>query len=327
MYTKKILTGIVMLFLSIEMVGQDPHFTQFYASPLYLSPSFAGSTKGKRISLNYRDQWPSLPKSFVTYAVSYDHFIHSINSGVGVQVLREQAGAGKLSTTNLGLMYAYHIQLDHDWRILPGIGFYYTQQQLQYHRLVFGNELIDENPTNTEPKPQEFIWDVDASASAILLSERYWLGLTVDHLLRPNNSLTGEEVYIPVKYSVFGGSRIPIGKKYHRKSFESIFPAFHFKTQGNYSQLSMGIYWNKQPFMVGLWYRGIPVLKPYPTSDAISFLLGYSVDNFSIGYSYDMTISELAGQSSGAHEISLVFSFGEYLTPQEKWHIDPCPGL
>ncbi|MFO8234723.1 MAG: PorP/SprF family type IX secretion system membrane protein [Bacteroidales bacterium] len=326
MYTKFFLGGLVLLLLSFNSFSQDPQFTQFYASPLYLSPSFSGSTKGKRISLNYRDQWPSLPKSFVTYAVSYDHFIHSINSGVGVQMLREQAGTGKLSTTNLGLMYAYHIQLDDNWRVLPGIGFYYTQQQLQFHRLTFGNELIDDNPTRTEPRPQEYAWDIDASASAIFLSDRYWLGLTADHLLRPNNALSGEEVFLPVKYSVFGGSRIPIGKKYKRRTFESIFPAFHFKQQGNNSQLSLGIYWNKQPFMIGFWYRGIPLFKEYSTSDAVSVLLGYSIDDFSIGYSYDVTISELSGLSHGAHEISFVFSFGEYLTPEEKGRIDPCPG-
>ena len=319
--------GIALIFINNIAKGQDPQFTQFFASPMYLSPSFAGSTKGKRVTLNYRDQWPALPKSFVTYAFSYDHFIHTINSGLGVQFLREQAGAGNLSTTNLGLLYAYHIKLNHEWRIIPALGFYYTQQQLQFHKLTFGNELLNENPTRTEPRPREFVWDVDASASGLLLSEQYWVGLTIDHLLLPNQSLTGEESLLPIKYSLFGGMRIPIGSRYNRRSFESIFPAFHFRKQGLNYQMNLGVYWHKQPFMLGFWYRGIPVFRNYPSNDAIAILLGYSTEQFSFGYSYDVTVSELAGLSEGAHEISVIFKFGEYQTPREKWKMNPCPGL
>ncbi len=318
---------LAFFLLTPELKGQDPQFTQFFASPMYLSPSFAGSTKGKRIALNYRDQWPAIPKSFVTYAFSYDHFLHSINSGLGVQLLREQAGAGRLSTTNLGLLYAYHIELNHEWRAIPALGFYYTQQQLQFDKLTFGNEIIDETWVRTEPRPKEFVWDVDASASALFLSEQYWFGLTVDHLLMPNQSLTGEESLLPMKYSIFGGMRIPIGQRYSRRSFESLFPAIHFRKQGLNYQLNMGVYWNKKPFMLGFWYRGIPVFRQYPSNDAIAVLLGYSIDQFSFGYSYDVTVSELAGLSEGAHEISIIFKFGEYLTPREKWRVNPCPGL
>jgi hypothetical protein len=56
-------------------------------------------------------------------------------------------------------------------------------------------------------------------------------------------------------------------------------------------------------------------------------MAGYRIDQFNIGYSYDVTISNLAGMTQGAHEISLIFKFGEYQTPREKWQVNPCPGL
>jgi hypothetical protein len=43
--------------------------------------------------------------------------------------------------------------------------------------------------------------------------------------------------------------------------------------------------------------------------EAFVALLGYRQDNFSIGYSYDMTISNLGLPSGGAHEISIAYLF------------------
>ena len=34
--------------------------------------------------------------------------------------------------------------------------------------------------------------------------------------------------------------------------------AYLFKKQGPYNQLDLGVYWFKNPFVLGLWYRGIP---------------------------------------------------------------------
>ncbi len=324
---KKLLFIIFSLFLTKLIFSQDPQFTQFYASPLYLSPSFAGSTKGSRIASNYRNQWPSLQKSFVTYAFSFDHYFHKLNSGLGALILREQAGSGVLSTTNVGLVYSYHIDLTHEWRVIPGMHFMYTQRGLHFYKLTFGDQLAGNYETSIEVPSEDFTWDVDATASVLAYSDQLWFGLTVDHLLMPDQSLTGDQSIVDIKYSAFGGMRIPIGQNYNRDPFESIFPAFHFQQQGNNSQLNLGVYYHKMPFMIGLWYRGIPVFKEIPSNDAIAVLLGYKIDQFNIGYSYDVTISKLAGLTDGAHEISLIIQFGEYLTPRQKWIVNPCPGF
>lgn len=57
---------MIVLFLPVSASAQGPQFSQFYAAPLTLSPSFAGSTHGSRMVMNYRNQWPSLPRAFVT---------------------------------------------------------------------------------------------------------------------------------------------------------------------------------------------------------------------------------------------------------------------
>src|SRR5262245_8045525 len=72
-----------------DVKAQDPHFTQFYANPLYLNPAFAGSAHCPRINLNYRNQWPALQGQFITASVSYDQQIPSISSGIGLLALSD----------------------------------------------------------------------------------------------------------------------------------------------------------------------------------------------------------------------------------------------
>jgi hypothetical protein len=58
--------------------------------------------------------------------------------------------------------------------------------------------------------------------------------------------------------------------------------------------------------------------------DMIAFLIGFKfVNKFSIGYSYDFTISNLVGSSRGANEISIIYQF-ETKRAKKRGAI-PCP--
>jgi len=69
----------ILLILSVSILGiygglqaQDAHFSQFYANPLHLNPAFTGSENCPRVALGYRNQWPALGPTYVTYSASYD---------------------------------------------------------------------------------------------------------------------------------------------------------------------------------------------------------------------------------------------------------------
>jgi hypothetical protein len=88
--------------------------------------------------------------------------------------------------------------------------------------------------------------------------------------------------------------------------------AFHYKSQQNFDQLDIGMYLTREPFTYGIWYRGIPGIKSYEgelNNDALAIILGYKlIDyNLNIGYSYDITISRLAADAGGSHELSLIY--------------------
>src|SRR5512145_1465882 len=112
---KIIITIGIIIIGALPAKSQDPQFSQFYAAPLYLGPSMAGSGENSRIILNYRNQWPKLSGRYVTYALSFDHFIHRYRSGIGLLVLHDNAGKGKLTTTQIGLNYSYRIVVSRDF--------------------------------------------------------------------------------------------------------------------------------------------------------------------------------------------------------------------
>ena len=101
-------------------MAQDPQFTQFYANPLYLNPAFAGAQRCPRVCLNYRNQWPALTGTFVTYTASYDQHVDPIG-GLGLLVLQDKAGESTLTTTNVSGIYSYQLNVTREFSIRLGL--------------------------------------------------------------------------------------------------------------------------------------------------------------------------------------------------------------
>jgi hypothetical protein len=94
--------------------------------------------------------------------------------------------------------------------------------------------------------------------------------------------------------------------------------------------LDFGAYFEREPFFAGLWYRGLPLFKRYDRGyanrDALAVLMGFTVNDLRVGYSYDVTVSRLAGHTGGAHEITLGYEIVEKRRKRamSKRRIVPC---
>ena len=314
---------------TIKLYGQDPHFSQFYANSLYLAPSFAGAIEENRLSLNYRNQWPAIPGVFHTYSFSYDRYLPNFKSGIGVLATYDVAGSGDLSHTNLGLVYAYDIQLNQDWHFRPGINFKFTYLGLNYGKLIWNHMITAGGTTpSVTPPPFEAIADVDFAASALFFSDRIWAGFTVDHLLKPKISLYGDDGFTPIKVNVFGGYQITRRGRMIRsnKYNEVLSVAGNFKYQDKFFQSDIGLYYYRDPVIFGFWYRGVPLVTSQ-AGDAIIALVGFKTKDIHIGYSYDFTISNLISSTGGAHEISVVYEFitTTFGANRSRFRAVPCP--
>ncbi len=329
---KKLIAIYILFEIIIICQAQDPQFSQFYAVPLYLGPSFAGTTKGSRINLNYRNQWPALGKSFSTMAFSYDHYFYKFQSGLGMFFLRDRAGEGRLGTTNAGFQYSFNIIVDKFWRIRPGVHFIYTQRSIDFSALTLPSG--DFQGSSTQHAPQEKVLAFDFGSSIMAYDQFRWFGFSVDHLTQPNLSLYESEEYkLPIKYQVFGGIKIVRRGRLIRSMSESLNASVLFKSQDRKNQLDFGGYWYKEPLMIGLWLRALPFYKVGDkryifSRDALILMAGYKVDNLSFAYSFDATISNLLiTKTAGSHEISMMYKFNqewERMKRPKKRPV-PCP--
>lgn len=311
--------------------AQDPHFTQFYAAPTYLSPAFAGTGVQTRFALQTRDQWPSIPGAFMSYNLAIDHYLSELNSGIGLLATHDRAGSGALRSSSIGVQYAYEIQLKRKVFLRPALQFSYVNQSVDYSRLVFGDQLARGNDLSTfENFAGRNAHYADISGGLLYFTPKVWLGLGLHHLNQPNASLLLKEAIVPMKLSIHGGRRFKMTTPVIVKNPVSIIAAFNYRMQGKYDQLDIGGYFERDPIFAGLWYRGIPLLKAYEqgyqNNDAISVVIGTKVADWRFGYSYDITISRLAANSGGAHEITMVYELADKRKRKSmaKRRVVPC---
>jgi type IX secretion system PorP/SprF family membrane protein len=310
--------------------GQDAQFTQFYATPTYLSPAFAGTGAQTRFGLVYRDQWPAIPGSFTTANFAMDHYLREVNSGIGLLVHHDQAGSGALRYTSATVQYAYEIELKRKVFVRPALQIGYVNHAVDYTRLVFGDQLARGGDIGTyENLARRNVGYMDMGTGALFFTPKLWLGMAVHHLNEPDQSLLLASSTVPRKFSMHGGYRLNIRTAVIRKHPQAVLFAFNYKAQGRYDQLDIGAYYEQEPFFAGIWYRGLPV-KAYapdrPNNDAIALLAGVVVKDWRFGYSYDLTISSLAAHSGGAHEVSIVYDWADRRRRKalSKRRVVPC---
>jgi type IX secretion system PorP/SprF family membrane protein len=219
----------------------------------------------------------------------------------------------------------------------------YVNRNINYFGLTFGDQYTDRgfiqgsvsgdagllggSPTNKY---------LDFSTGGLFYSDWFWIGASAHHINRPNQDfVVSANNRLPMKGSVHAGLRIPLagytGLVDEMDREISFSPVVMYKFQGKYDQLDLGAYLTYSPITIGAYYRGIPFKKYNQTinnHDAVALLAGYRVDKFSIGYSYDATISTL-GNSGGSHELSLSYIFekpeGRRGGPKKRNRALPCP--
>ena len=300
-------------------LAQDPQFTQFYANPLYLNPAFAGTSRCPRFIMNYRNQWPGLTGTYVTYAASYDQQVDALGGGIGVSTFHDRAGEGTLNTTNASLMYSYDRPINRHFSVRAALQATFFQKSIDWNRLTFGG-MIDARygfiyQTNETPITNSKS-GVDFSAGILGFSKKFYGGFAAHHLTEPDESLIpGGTAKLPRKYTAHAGAIIPLNRDIEESS---ISPNILFMMQQNFVQVNMGIYVTKGSVVGGLWYRN---------RDAFIILLGFTQGMFKIGYSYDVTISKLGvGNTLGSHELSLALQFA-CRPKKRKFRTISCPSF
>ena len=305
---------LILLFAVAGMQGvnaQDVGFSQFYANPLYLNPAFAGSKVAPRIALSYRAQWPGLVSAFSTVSASYDQYINDMHGGIGAILLSDRQGDhGMLNTNMLAAMYSFRFQLHEDIFVNLALQAGVVNMNLNWDpNIMRWPDQIDANCgwinlTSATPPDNRSKFYPDFAAGAMIYGPAWYAGFAAHHLNQPSQGFYAED-RVPMKFTANAGGLINLSEERRRQSSLGlgtpvISPNFIYQYQGGFHYFNYGLCLDWMPFLVGAWFR-----HSTTNVDAFIFMVGAQHDHFKIGYSYDVTLSEMGNSTLGSHELTV----------------------
>ncbi|MFM2360129.1 MAG: hypothetical protein RLY16_2122 [Bacteroidota bacterium] len=330
---KKIFAILLTHAFLFTVHAQDPHFSQFFASPLTLNPAFTGKFDGTwRVAVNHRDQWPSIPKAYVTTSGSLDFGIMQGKLpkgdvfGIGVSGLSDQSADAALKLNYGSLSLSYHKALDENGYNTIGAGFQatYSSALLDRSKLTFEDQLTSNGFTGTTSETfangtSQNYTDMNAG---VLYSgstngiNNYYFGVSLYHINKPSLSFIDKTWNLASRLTVHGGGSFPINDNLMFNAsaiYQSQNKASEIVFGGAVSANLNADYQNPTAVYFGSWVRMNDAIIPY---------VGIEINGLRIGASYDINTSSLksATNSRGGSEFSLIY----IRRPAEVVGI-PCP--
>ena len=326
-----VLSGILLL--SFLVKGQDPHFSQFFASPQTLNPAFTGKFDGEmRLTANHRDQWPSIPKAYVTTSASADFNLlqNKIGEGdvfgIGFSAVSDQSADAALKLNYGSVSVSYHKALDENGYNTLGAGFQatYSSTILDFSKLTFEDQLTQNGFTgvtaeNLNNGNSRNYMDINAGilySGSSTGTNNYYLGASIYHINHPNLSFIDKVWNLSSRVTIHGGYSFPVSNVF------SVNASIIQQIQNNASEILAGAALSANlngdtdhpsNLYFGSWIRMNDALIPY---------VGIEVKGLRIGASYDINISSLkaATASRGGAEFSLI-----YIKKSSQLKGIPCP--
>jgi len=297
----------------------DPHFSQYYAYPLWLNPALTGVIDGNaRITANYKNQWATINHAYQTTALSAD-FRPTEQVGLGFNVLDQSAGSAGFNYLAAYGSFGYGITVSADgyqqlhFGVQAGLinrNFDVNHLQLddQYNPLTGFDpnipsyeEFATTGATVFDAGTGIYYFDGNPNKSANIFG-----GVSLSHLTQPKDPFATQGINsaLPMRFTVHGGVRLSVD------DYLEITPHFIYIKQQKAQEKDIGVYSEFKSdknagFIIGGMYR---------FNDAAIVDVGYHYNNMTMGVSYDINTSNLnvASNSQGGIELSISYVFPGY---------------
>lgn len=333
---------VIFLFSSLVIQAQDPHFSQFYSTPLNFNPALAGTIDGTfRINTIYRDQWfTALDDPLTSFSLGADLKLE-LNSkfkkkpdviGLGIAFNSDRVTTFDLNSTSVNLMASYHKSLSQKKNKYLSIGtsFGITQRSIKYENLFFEDQFNTLNafdlPTS-EVLPANNFGFVDLAVglnySDKTDTRQINTGVAFYHLNRPNISfyaledcaaciVENENRMKPKLTSYFSITS-------ELNSGLAISPRVLVQLQDQFKEVTLGtnLIFKLSPvtgsaFHIGTWLRGVDNVDGLGM-ESIILMTGFEKKNFILGLSYDHHLSDITNYGVGLNAFEISFTYiGEH---------------
>jgi type IX secretion system PorP/SprF family membrane protein len=327
----------VLLFVSLittkKTKGQDLHFSQFYSTLININPGATGAFGGDiRFLSNYRSQWNSINQPFTTMYASVDLGLFKYKGdgeqgsfpAVGLSFLKDKAGAGDLSLTEIDLSLSYNLRLGRQNIISVGFRAGNATRNVDFGSFTWdsqfdpGSGSLNVNGPNGEPIRNNSFSYVPVSVGLLwnfTIPDRFRfnLGFANNGMNEPDVTFTksGENDKLNQQTVIHSSSEVMFNN-----TDISLLPHFLYIKQGESKEFTAGLM-AKLAVSFDSKYTGLKKSSGiyagafFRTNDAI--VIATRVDlrnNFSVGFSYDFDttpLQDVTGRTGGI-EVMLLYS-------------------
>jgi len=305
--------------IQLSLAQQKPQYTQYVFNNLLLNPAVTGIENYTDVKAGYRSQWTGLQGAPVTSYLTVDaplgkdflqgdatafpasggenpssrlytqnYMAAEPHHGIGFTLVSDQTGP--ITTTNFDLTYAYHLGLSAGLNLALGVSAGVSHINLNTSVLTLENPF---DPAITNGINSQ--WKPDLGTGIWLYAANYYFGASVQQILPENLYFSTNNAYNQSKtvpqYFITAGTKVFLTDDI------TLLPSFLIKViQPTPITYDINA---KFSFQDKFWVGG-----SYRHDDSFGVLAGVNISSFiNIGYSYDITTSELNTVSNGTHEI------------------------
>ncbi|HEX8504943.1 MAG TPA: type IX secretion system membrane protein PorP/SprF [Hymenobacter sp.] len=299
-----LLLPLLLLAAAPARAQQQAQYSQYMNNNYILNPGTTGVEDYIDVKFSYRTQWTGLEGAPKTYYASISSSLGKWRStqkrtirdrrrpfhAIGGLVYNDVTGP--TSRTGAYASYAYNMVLMPDLRLALGVSA--GMQQFA----VDGQQLRFFDPATRAASAASRVFD--GSVGVWLYTSNFYVGLSGAQLLGnklnfsygPGSLEAGEGNTLSRHYFATAGVRVPINDDW------SLVPSVLVKAVDP-APLSLDLN-AKLKYQDLLW-----VGASWRAFDSAVAMVGLSYEQFTLGYSYDAGLSELAGYHGGSHEVLL----------------------
>ena len=287
---------IALLGAGVLSAQQDIQLTQFNANRTFYNPAAVGSRQALCISGAYRYQWLGYedeenvkvtPQSMVFMA---EMPVYKIHSGIGLSVAVDKAGFEK--NMDIRLNYAYQLKIKKTHTLAVGLSAGILNKTIDFSQFT-----PEDDPLVTGSDDSESALAPDLGLGVFYqIPGKFFAGISMAHLLQPEMEIGNASYSIASHYYLMAGYDISLIN--NRDTRLVLTPSVLLKTSTVSTQLDANLIvtYNDRVWG-GLLYR---------MQDAVGIMAGVKLFDFSIGLSYDYTLSSLSeAGSKGSPEVFL----------------------
>jgi len=291
---RKLFIILILLVANHGLSQQNAQFSQWVWNPLALNPAHAGIKNCSELKVLSRLQWLGFQGAPWSSTVLYSNNletnrkkVYSPRHGIGFKLLNDNFGP--ITTNNLALNYAFHLNFTQDNRLSVGISgglrqFIFNSSQLTTFQ---PDPILKRSTTQYTPLVGMGLW---------WNTKNYYIGLSFEELASTDWKDVGQASGFRLHWMLTSGVKFQLSDDFTlipnlllKKTLNSPLTLDLCTTLDLYSMFKVGVGFRNQDAFVGLFQVKLP--------KGVVF-----------GYSCDYVFSDIQRVSMFSHEVSLMYS-------------------